>query len=406
MFNSFNLTQKIIMLFFGLCLILNIYYEYDINDQKVIVNPTPWKSFPNEQDNQWANAVFFELRTYMTEVKPFHKNNFFGLTYDVFCEVRYKAEYHNQLSDKIDLYYTQQSLLEAQSIQNAKHIKSDYENISFSENAFGENLHFYNSKNDDEYYKSNSGLNIQFHTTYFTPKYIKFNIDNNIAVWVKTNPLLVFNSDIVSISLFGLGFVLLLALAVSGGFESFLFLIVLLFYFSFSDYFIWFYFFFLFSLSIFFKIKMRTVTVKWLDLPFVYWKILLLVFVSLVLYIHRWENPFSWSELFFESLVTLIYLFLIWLMFYVSSTSIYSLYIYIFCKEKDIEQLKFINFTSNMDSGNTGKRIPYFSATIELKGKTIQNVLMNFTLYSKVKNNKVINLTKYKTDNKGNYIFY
>ena len=59
-----------------------------------------------------------------------------------------------------------------------------------------------------------------------------------------------------------------------------------------------------------------------------------------------------------------------------------------------------------MDSGNTGKRIPYFSATIELKGKTIQNVLMNFTLYSKVKNNKVINLTKYKTDNKGNYIFY
>lgn len=406
MFNSFNLTQKIIMLFFGLCLILNIYYEYDINDQKVIVNPTPWKSFPNEQDNQWANAVFFELRTYMTEVKPFHKNNFFGLTYDVFCEVRYKAEYHNQLSDKIDLYYTQQSLLEAQSIQNAKHIKSDYENISFSENAFGENLHFYNSKNDDEYYKSNSGLNIQFHTSYFTPKYIKFNIDNNIAVWVKTNPLLVFNSDIVSISLFGLGFVLLLALAVSGGFESFLFLIVLLFYFSFSDYFIWFYFFFLFSLSIFFKIKMRTVTVKWLDLPFVYWKILLLVFVSLVLYIHRWENPFSWSELFFESLVTLIYLFLIWLMFYVSSTSIYSLYIYIFCKEKDIEQLKFINFTSNMDSGNTGKRIPYFSATIELKGKTIQNVLMNFTLYSKVKNNKVINLTKYKTDNKGNYIFY
>ncbi|RRJ90543.1 hypothetical protein EG240_08400 [Paenimyroides tangerinum] len=394
------------MLFFGLCLILNIYYEYDINDQKVIVNPTPWKSFPNEQDNQWANAVFFELRTYMTEVKPFHKNNFFGLTYDVFCEVRYKAEYHNQLSDKIDLYYTQQSLLEAQSIQNAKHIKSDYENISFSENAFGENLHFYNSKNDDEYYKSNSGLNIQFHTSYFTPKYIKFNIDNNIAVWVKTNPLLVFNSDIVSISLFGLGFVLLLALAVSGGFESFLFLIVLLFYFSFSDYFIWFYFFFLFSLSIFFKIKMRTVTVKWLDLPFVYWKILLLVFVSLVLYIHRWENPFSWSELFFESLVTLIYLFLIWLMFYVSSTSIYSLYIYIFCKEKDIEQLKFINFTSNMDSGNTGKRIPYFSATIELKGKTIQNVLMNFTLYSKVKNNKVINLTKYKTDNKGNYIFY
>ncbi|MDR6969559.1 hypothetical protein J2X31_003592 [Flavobacterium arsenatis] len=406
MFTSLNTLQKIILILFSFCIVLNIYYEWDTKDEQVILNPNPWESFPKEENYQWKEAGLFELRAYQTKVIPFHKNNFWGLTYDISCEIRYKQENHIEIKDSIHTFYTNQTLSEAQSIQNAKHITSDNDSLIFSEYTFGENISFYLLKKNKGYYRSNSGLNIQFHSSYFTPKYIKLNLDSNNAILVKTNPLLVFNSNILSTSLFALGTVILLVLAVYGGYESFVFLIVLLFYFAFSDYYIWFYFVFLFCLSIFFKIKMRAITVNWLALPFVYWRTLPFVFIGLVLFIHKWEKTFSWGGLLFESLLALFYMFITWLIFYVSSTSIYTLYIYIFFKEKDVEQLKYIDFTSNMDPGNSGRRIPYYAGTIKLKDKVIPNVMMNFSDYFKAKKNKEIKISKYKTDNKGNYIFY
>ncbi len=404
---SLNTFQKIILLLFSICIVLNIYYEVNTKEKQVILNPNPWNSFPKEEDSHWVDAGLFELRAYITKVNPFHKNNLFGLTYDVFCEIRYKAENHKELKNSINSYYKEQTLSETQSMQNAKHIKPDNNDLLFSEYAFSDNpSYYYLSSQNKKYYKSNSGLNIQFYSPYFTPKYIKLNIDNKNAIWVKTNPLLLFNSNLISSILFGLGIVLLVAFAIYGGYESVVFLMVLFFYFYFSEHFLWFYFLFLFSLSIFLKIKMRAIIFEWLALPFVYWKALPFIFISLVLYIHKWEKAFNLSELFLESLLALFFMFITWMMLFVSSTSIYSLYIYIFCKEKNIENLKFVDFSSNMDIGHSGRRIPYYESTVILNSKTIQDVKMNFRLYAKVKANKKVNILKYKTDNRGNYIFY
>ncbi len=406
MLSSLNLLQRIILLVFGICLVLNIYYQYDIKDEKTILNPNPWESFPKEENHQWINAGLFELRSYQTEVNSFHRNNFWGLTYDIFCEIRCKEENHSELKNSISSFYINQSLAEAQSIQNAKHIKFHNTDLIFSEYAFGDNINFYKSSEYKGYYKSNSGLNIQFHSSYFTPKYIKLNLDDQTAIWVKTNPLLLFNSFVVSSVFFSLGIILLFALAIYGGYESFVFLIVPLFYFSFSDYYVWFYFLFLFCLSIFFKIKMRAITVKWLHLPFLYWKALPIVFVGLVLFTHKWEKEFSWDGLFFESLLALFYMFITWLMAYVSSSSIYAIYMYIFCGEKDIDNLTFIDFSSNMDVGYGGRRIPYYESTIKFKGTIVYNVKMNYSCCFKAKKNEEVNISKYRTDNKGNYLFY
>lgn len=89
---------------------------------------------------------------------------------------------------------------------------------------------------------------------------------------------------------------------------------------------------------------------------------------------------------------------------FVSIRGLYTLYI--FCKHPSIQVSKF-SIDCLEPNKNEVRRLPFFTANVICNKKLeLYYVTIGISTYLRIKSNLKLNITKYKTDGKGNYIFF
>ncbi len=407
-------TQIIILLIIVLLVSINLYYTVDSEPQSEVVNPNIWHDFSDNE--HWVKFNYFEIKTYMTQVSAFNPLNRGGLSYNIGVIVRYdlknKAKAEPQIAKFKLLNYQQYLALSA-----APHLAVDSTNLQladllvYDDGPIGKD--FYESKHYPGYAMSD-GSAIQFHSSFFSPKYISLTDSLGQRLLIKTNPLLIFKSWPVVTVLGLLMIIALLTLAFSGYFENFIFVAIgtigLLVAFGYVDYLFWFSLAIFFLISIFLKVKVRSIVIKPLLFFLDNWRIwkylLLLLVAALFAFYHNWQDSFNAVKIAIELLLAIVTLVVGWLFIWAGATSLYTVFLFLFKPEQNITKIEFSNARTNL-VGGFGRKLPVFSCDIILDDKdSITEAYLNVMLYQQLINDKQIKLKHYKTDGKGNFIMY
>lgn len=417
-----NKTQKILILIIGIFISIHCYYSFTDEKREHVLNPLYWESPYTYFDNQhWVKYGDLELNAYKYDISIFHPNNRFGLTYNIDVQIRYKNdEVVKELLKKIQRahYFEERDLL-----TKAQHIPKTDEKLRLEDYLVGLFL-----EGQEPYEKM---MNIQFHTSLFPKKYLQFIDDNGDKLLINTNPLFFFRSFGMKV-IFGI-IIMIIWLSFTLGYADiamFLLLPVLMFAF-FSDYVFWFVLGFIFVSRFFMSMKIRHVEFLRILIPFYnYWKmikyILILIFLGIFVYVYDWNKPFSFDlifgKLFEASIRFIIGVTFIWSTF----KGFYLLYFHFKYPKIKVHQIRLSSPQQVLSEIYLGP-FPQYFCDVQVN-RTIEVIYakIHISIYWKLIDNDIriprspvasilldwklidteVKITHYKTDGKGNYIFY
>ncbi len=392
--------QNIILIVFVLFVSINLYYEANYDSTKNFINPDPWEQFPTEE--HWIKVNDVELRSYFTEARLFNKNNPFGITYNVRVEAR--SFKNSQIATVFLSKLKKKSYEDINSVSNAPFIDS----------LKPMRLENYLVVNEDwDFLHVSGGGAIQFYSPFFTPKKLQFVDDLGNTFYLKTNPLLVFESDLVKTILFFVALCLILIMFTYGHWEAFLLFFAFTFYFYSKSYFLWYFLVLLFLCSVIMKIKIKTIYYEG-DLAFkiigLKYGRLFLLFLLLIIWanFHNWNKSFEFFMFLYEIFASLLAVILILLGIHISTTIFYSLVLYFRFPEKSITEIQLTELKTSLDEKPfTIRKTLSYEANVTLNNSIqLYAASLSLDVYKRAKNNKPPKVSKYKTDGKGNYIIY
>ncbi len=405
-----NKTEKIGVFIIGIFVSLNLYYSFTTGSSDIVLNPNPWNNFPDEE--HWIKINNLELSAYRTEVSLFNPKNRFGLTYSIGVKIRYnlKNKHRAELEvDKLKLlsYNEYNEVSKAQFIPNNLEALSLENYLILIDGVLGKDFH--QSKFEPNY-AIVDGASIQFYTSFFPKKILEFADDEGNQLLIKTNPLLLFQSEIFQNLLFAILILITMILVFMGYWANWFFLLsftLLLIPLNGLDYLFWYFLLVLFITPIFIRIKVRSVILSWLY-PVVNWKIgkwiILTIFLGIFAYIYDWNTPFNIGMLLYVLMASVFWLIMGWLTLWATTTSFYSIYMYYKFPKVKVKEIEFSNIKLEL-VGASLREFPTYTCDVLVNNKIRLNTDTNSMIYLKLKKGKEVKVSYYQTDRRGNYIF-
>lgn len=370
---------------------INIFYSINLpEDEKIINSNIWWSTFDksSKENDIWVKVGDLELSTKRTEISILNPNNPLGLTYNLHLKIRY------QIKNKENAVKQISQLKELSNNQNrdvpvTEFIPTKPEIPNFDDFLFlgTRGKSFNNIEENAPDYAYGDYAYLQFYTSIIPDKAIEFKVYNGSPIYVRTNPLVIFQTEFFQFPL------LILVLVIStiilnwrgqllhigfigavcfwGLFDAELLKIGI------SDYSFWVYLFCLWIVSIFFQIRMRKLVLPKFLKPFTNWKILVFVIIVgifvvykyIVLVARDYVDSFSILNLFYSIMIFAFICSMLW----ATITSLYEIYLHFRFPKIKINDIRFFNEKITYVSSGA-KRTPVFSADIEFEGIVIKEV--------------------------------
>ena len=400
-----TLFQKLILAIITILVAVNLFYEYNTDSQKRLLNKSTWTKFDNKEE--WTKAGSFEFKPFLIKVTPRLENWKFGWQFVYQLKARYLRN-DTFLSRKIQTSFKPFSKADVWWLSNDKDGIHHLERMITIDNGGSE---FYNS-NTPEYAFLNE-TKLSFITSFLPPKLIQITDANNDVINLRINPLLVFQDDSVEAFFWVATAVLSLIVGFSGRGTYFFPMLALGFASMGLDFGVWYFLVFLFIFSVVMTIKIEsTVFSGFINLtiaqPFLSKVLGIALYLLIVGCLFDWKLPSKLNLAVFLPFIFALFIeFAALLMIFLSMNLLHTLYFYFKYKKQLVSNISFSNPASNMDSnsGETGKRVPVFYVDVVLNNIIkIQQANISMLMYKKLKKGKKVSVSHFKTDGKGNYL--
>ncbi len=404
---KFPLFLLLLILFF---VIVNLLYTIDTEDKSVIVNDRQWADTLDYR--HWVPISNIELSIFNTNVHAFHPNNPFGLTYDVSFRIRYKKDKELQAKAQIE-QFDLVSHTDVMAMNDLKRVPISGEELElkdfliFTDGPIGKDFF---ERDDDSEYMYGDMASIQFYTSFFSDKYIEFKGSEGGRLLIKTNPILLFKSFEFQTFFWIVLIVFTLFVFFTTSIEEFLFILALsiLSMTLYHSYFFWFSLGIIFIISIISKIKMRRISIfdgKKLNrlIPLV-----LPLFAVVFIYLYATRTAVSNMMVFYILIFSIMITILAALLLLAGVKVIVKLYLYLFFKEHEVDTIE-MSAIREVRIVSIFRNFPVYQCDLVVNGNVIKDVYVSMLSYqtlTKKNHNRTSFITKYKTDGKGDYIFY
>lgn len=401
---------KIILFIIGICFVINFYYSFHFMDESRTLNSNPWKTYKFGEE-KWIEFEHFEIACYKTDIFLFKKQNPSGLTYNMRIRVRYKSENAHIAREEIEKF----EMLSPKEYENAE--RANYVGGNARETGPENYLVFINGimgkdfflSDKDGYFYSDAAA-IQFYTGFIPDRVIGFRDSQGKPLLIKTNPMILFQSDYSRTVLFILVILLLGVFMLKGSFENFTMFFVLWIGFGRGDYLFWLVLISLLFISVFLRIKVRIVQLKWLLRFLEYWEISRFIFpvlaVGVFAYIYNLGGGFSLSKVLISLMGAVFIPILAWLIVWAFASGLYTIYMYCRFPKKKFVSLELSKPVLSWVGSNL-RKIPSYSADLLLNGSIkIKGADISAGMYKTLEAGKKVEFYYYIEDGRGNYLFF
>lgn len=362
-------VQKWFISIYLILLSINIYYTSDLNsDRPNILNDNNVNTLIVSFKNNWVKMNGYEASTLYGIVSPFDKNNILGCTY------YFPLSTNNPNKNLF-------KPLDTTKIPKLK------EHNSINDFCFTSDLY---------------GTCLVIQTPLFSKKEYTFYDNQNAEIIIKTNPVLLILNPILFLALPNIFLGISIFLLIKGRIDLLLLTILPGSVVYFFPYGIWFVLLLYLFIHALYRIKINASVQRY----YTHLIVLLTIIPTAIIAISRytregslWATPKDGINLF------VIFILLLVLSIYIVSyifTSGYSLYIFFRFPPHSITSLKVLDTEVSSNS----KYQTYYVDILLNETVKITKIDVRVGIYNSMTKNESLNITKYKTDGKGNYIFY
>lgn len=400
--------QIFLLLLIVFFVITNVIYVIDTKDKSLIVNDRQWAD--TYEYRHWVKVNNIELSIINTNVHAFNSHNPFGLTYDISLRIRYKK--NNEIKAKADIErFKLVSHTDMMAMENLKKVPISDKKLElndfliFTDGPLGKD--FFEHDDDTEYMYGDMA-SIQFYTNFFTDKYIEFKGSEGGRLFVKTNPILLFKSFEFQTFFWILLIALSLTIIFSVGIEYFLFIFTLaiIAQTQYASYSFWYNLGLLFIISIISKVKMRKIYPVDIKNFKRFIPIASVTFVGVFIYLYTTRTSVPSKMILYLIIFSILITVLAILLLVAGIKFLQMIYMYLRYKGNDVETIDVEN-VADVSIKGIFRSFPVHKCDVVVNGERISDVYLGIMAYQQVTNKrKKKYITTYKTDAKGNYIFY